>query len=91
MTIDHDSEAFATLSAQQIAAKNTRIANALSFGNGPDAATIQERHLIANLLYVAFYSFKDDPTDTEYLEQFVWSVFGCSSREIIHAWDRELG
>ena len=104
MTIDHDSEAFALLAEQERTAKERRIRDAIPHGGTlqiltsdglimrlPNQESIQIRQAIASLLYESFYSFKDEPTDTQFLETFCWTVFGCSSREVIQAWDKELG
>ena len=101
---DHDSEAFTLLAEQERTAKERRIRDAISHGGTleivttagehivlPNQIGLQIRQHIASLLYEAFYSFQSDPTDTQFLETFCWTVFGCSSREVIQAWDKELG
>ena len=101
---DHDSEAFTLLAEQERTAKERRIRDAIPHGGSfeivttagehivlPNQIGLQTRQIIASLLYESFYSFKDEPTDTQFLETFCWTVFGCSSREVIQAWDKELG
>jgi hypothetical protein len=82
------------LRAEESAAAEQRVNNALCDGipaNGYDRIT---RSIIADALYQARYDgrhYQDIPTKEDVLEAFCWKVFSANFDEVIKAWEKYLG